>query len=55
VDVTDLTFADTAAARILVDAANAGAVRLVGCSPTLRKLLAFHGAERVPGLTVVPR
>ena len=55
VDVTDLTFADTAAARILVDAANSGAVRLVGCSPSLRKLLAFHGADRVPGLTVVPR
>jgi anti-anti-sigma factor len=55
VDVAGLTFADTAAARILVDAAANGPLRLVGCSPPLRKLLDFHGADRVPGLTVVTR
>ena len=55
VDVSGLTFADTAAARILVDAAADGPLRLVGCSPPLRKLLAFHGADRVAGLTVVYR
>ncbi|WP_433383534.1 MEDS domain-containing protein [Actinoplanes sp. CA-142083] len=54
VDVSGLTFADTAAARILVDAAAEGPLRLVGCSPPLRKLLAFHGADSVAGLTVVP-
>jgi anti-anti-sigma regulatory factor len=55
VDVAGLTFADTAAARILVEAAADGPVRLVGCSPSLCKLLAFHGADGVAGLTVVPQ
>lgn len=55
VDVSGLTFADTAAARILVDAATGGRLRLVGCSRPLRRLLDFHGAGSVPGLTVVGR
>ncbi|WP_051809613.1 MEDS domain-containing protein [Actinoplanes subtropicus] len=55
VDVSELTFADTAASRILVDAAGHGALRLVGVSAPLRRLLDFHGARRVPRLTVVPR
>jgi anti-anti-sigma factor len=55
VDVSGLTFADTAAARILVDAATGGRLRLVGCSRPLRRLLDFHGAGSVPGLTVVDR
>jgi len=55
VDVHDLTFADTAASRILVDAAARGTLRLVGVSTPLRRLLDFHGAAAVPSLTVVPR
>ncbi len=52
IDVTELTFVDTAAARILVDAAARGPVRLAGISPSLRKLLEFHGACRIPGLAM---
>jgi anti-anti-sigma factor len=55
VDVHDLTFADTAASRILVDAAARGTLRLVGVSPPLGRLLDFHGAAAVAGLTVVPQ
>ena len=55
VDVSGLTFADTAASRILVDAADHGTLRLVGVSPPLGRLLEFHGAAGVAGLTVVPR
>jgi anti-anti-sigma factor len=54
IDVTRLTFADTAAARLLVTAAAAGPgrIRLVGCSPVLRRLLDFHRAGDVPALIV---
>jgi anti-anti-sigma factor len=55
VDISGLTFADTAAVRILVDAAAHGPVRIVGCSPSLRKLFDFHGADGVAGLTVAAR
>lgn len=55
VDVSGLTFADTAAVRILMDAAGAGPLRLTGCSRPLRRLLDFHGAAEVPGLTVLER
>ena len=55
VDVSGLTFADTAASRILVDAAERGTLRLIGVSAPLRRLLDFHGAGRVARLTVVPR
>jgi len=55
VDVSELTFADTAASRILVDAATRGTLRLVGVSAPLRRLLDFHGAPGVARLTVVPR
>ncbi|GIE30956.1 hypothetical protein Ait01nite_040010 [Actinoplanes italicus] len=49
VDVSDLRFADTAAVRILLEAAVAGAprMRVAGCTPGLRRLLAFNGAEVV--------
>lgn len=52
VDVRGLRFADTAVARILVRAADRGRVRLIGCSPSLRRLLAFTGAAEAPGLVV---
>jgi anti-anti-sigma factor len=54
VDVSGLTFADTAAARILVNAAEGGPgrLRLAGCSPALLRLLEFHHAAEVPGLIV---
>nr|WP_296064032.1 MEDS domain-containing protein [uncultured Actinoplanes sp.] len=54
IDVRDLRFADTAVARILVHAATAapGRVRLAGCSPSLRRLLAFTGAAETPRLIV---
>jgi len=55
VDVSGLTFADTAASRILVDAAAYGTLRLVGVSAPLRRLLDFHGARHLARLTVVPR
>lgn len=52
IDVSGLRFADTAVARILVQAAHHGRVRVVGCSPALRRLLGFTGAAEAPGLTV---
>lgn len=54
VDLTDLTFADTASVRILVAAADSGAgrIRLVGCSPAVLRLLDFHHAGEVPDLIV---
>jgi anti-anti-sigma factor len=57
VDVSGLTFADTAAVRTLVEAASRGPgrVRLTGCSPRLRRMLDFHGAAAVAGLTVEAR
>jgi anti-anti-sigma factor len=56
VDVSGLTFADTAAARILVNAADngPGRLRLTGCSAALLRLLEFHHAAEVPGLIVEP-
>jgi STAS domain-containing protein len=53
VDLSGLGAADTAAGRMLVGAASGGRGRLhlVGCSPSLRGLLAAHGAAAVPGLT----
>ena len=52
-DVSGLQFADGHTARLLADAArNARAVRIVGCTPALTRLLAFHGAGTRPGLTV---
>jgi anti-anti-sigma factor len=55
VDVSELRFADRAAARILVRAGHGpGRVRLVGCSPALLRLLAFTGAREAPRLTVLP-
>ncbi|MFC4072552.1 MEDS domain-containing protein [Actinoplanes subglobosus] len=49
VDVSDLRFADAATVRILLEVAVAGAPRLhvVGCSPGLRRLLVFNGAQAV--------
>ncbi|MEU4623867.1 MEDS domain-containing protein [Actinoplanes sp. NPDC023801] len=49
VDVSDLRFADSAAVRILLRAAVAGAprMRVAGCTPGMRRLLAFNGAEVV--------
>jgi hypothetical protein len=57
IDLTDLRFADMAAARILLTAAAAGPgkLHLVGCGPTLIRLLAFQEAGAVPGLTVEAR
>ena len=57
VDVSGLRFADTAIARLLIRAASAGAGRLsvIGCSATMVRLFAFHGAADVPCLTVRPR
>jgi anti-anti-sigma factor len=54
VDLSDLAFADTAAVRILVHAAarRGSRLHLVGCSPSLLRLLDFHRAGEVPGLTV---
>ncbi|MCU7727670.1 MEDS domain-containing protein [Actinoplanes sp. KI2] len=54
VDVSGLAFADTAGSRILIEAAARGPLRLVGVSPPLRRLLDFHGAGGVAGLTVAP-
>ncbi len=52
IDVSELRFADTATARLLIHAADraGGRFRLVGPSRTLSRLLDFHGARRVPGL-----
>ncbi|WP_164842621.1 MEDS domain-containing protein [Actinoplanes solisilvae] len=52
VDVTALRFADTAAARVLLDAAGRGPMHIVGCSPVMLRLLYFHGAGTTPGLMV---
>jgi len=54
VDVAGLRFADSSACRLLVGAASGGRgrLRLTGCSAALRRLLAFHGAAAVPGLSV---
>jgi anti-anti-sigma factor len=55
IDVSGLRFADRASARILVRAASGdGRVHLAGCSPALRRLLAFSGAAEAPGLTIAP-
>ncbi|GAA2850957.1 hypothetical protein Acy02nite_34350 [Actinoplanes cyaneus] len=57
IDVSRLRFADASAARTLLHPVTVAGrrTRLVGCSPGLRRLLAFHGADDVPGLTVEPR
>jgi anti-anti-sigma factor len=49
VDLSGLRFADAAAMRILLRTAVAEShrLRLVGCSPTMRRLLAFNGADAV--------
>ncbi|BEL07095.1 hypothetical protein Q0Z83_052860 [Actinoplanes sichuanensis] len=49
VDVSELRFADAATVRILLEVAVAGAPRLrvVGCSPGLRRLLVFNGADAI--------
>ena len=53
IDVTALRFADTAAARVLLNAAvTAGPMHIVGCSPVLVRLLFFHGAAEIGGLIV---
>lgn len=56
IDVSELRFADNAAARTLVHAAGraAGRFRLVGHSRSLARLLDFHGARRLPDLTTDP-
>ncbi|MBB4691599.1 MEDS domain-containing protein [Paractinoplanes abujensis] len=52
-DVTALRFADTAAARVLLNAAaTLGPLHVVGCTPVLVRLLLFLGAEEIPGLVV---
>ncbi len=57
IDLTGLRFVDMAAARTLLTAAAAGPgkLRLVGCSPTLVRLLTSQDAGAVPGLTVEAR
>ncbi|MCO8275874.1 MEDS domain-containing protein [Actinoplanes sp. TRM 88003] len=52
IDTTALRFADTAAARVLLDAARHGPMHIVGCSPVMLRLLNFHGAGSLPGLVV---
>jgi anti-anti-sigma regulatory factor len=52
IDVTALGFADTAAARVLLDAARHGPAHIVGCSPVLLRLLNFHGAAAIADLVV---
>jgi hypothetical protein len=56
IDLTGLTFADTAAAGLLIRAGVAapGGARLVGCRPHIARLLMLLGAEQVPRLTVEP-
>ena len=54
VDLTGLRFADTAVARVLIEAGSGatGRIRLVGCSPGISRLLAMNGAGAAPGLTI---
>ncbi|MCM4080278.1 MEDS domain-containing protein [Paractinoplanes hotanensis] len=52
IDATALRFADTAAARVLLDAAHQGPTHIVGCSAVMLRLLNFHGAASMPGLVV---
>jgi anti-anti-sigma regulatory factor len=53
IDVSELRFADGETARILVRAASRSrGLRMVGCSRSMTRLLAFHGADTIPGLTV---
>ena len=54
VDAAELHFLDTAAARVLLAAAAAAPMRIVGCSPMVLRLLEFHGAAAVPGLVTRP-
>jgi hypothetical protein len=56
VDVSGLHFADVAAAHSLVVAAvRAGALRVVGASAQLARLISFVGGDRTPQLTVETR
>jgi anti-anti-sigma factor len=54
VDLSGLTFADAAAVGLLlrVAAELPSGVRIVGCRPTVARMLALLGADEVPGLTV---
>ncbi|WP_328471022.1 MEDS domain-containing protein [Actinoplanes sp. NBC_00393] len=54
VDIADLRFIDGATVRMLIDAAAraAGAIRVVGCSPHMQRLLSFNGADASTGLIV---
>jgi anti-anti-sigma factor len=54
VDLSDLAFADTSVARILLHApaGGRGRMRLTGCSASLLRLFTLSGAGDVPGLTV---
>jgi anti-anti-sigma factor len=54
VDIRGLRFADSAAVRILVQAATAvpGQLRVVGCSPSMLRLLMFNGGDAVAGFAV---
>lgn len=54
VDLSGLTFADAAAAGLLLRAAAAlpSGVRFTGCHPTISRMLALFGAAEVPGLTM---
>ena len=54
IDVTGLRFADTAVARVLIEAGSGGAgrIRLVGCSPGVSRLLDLNGAGAAPGLSI---
>ncbi|WP_328470551.1 MEDS domain-containing protein [Actinoplanes sp. NBC_00393] len=56
VDLSGLRFADSAAMRILlrIAVAESHRLRVVGCSATMQRLLAFNGAGAVAGLTVEP-
>jgi anti-anti-sigma regulatory factor len=56
VDVSELRFADAAAAGLLVRAAQAaaGGLRVTGCRPSLALVLETLAADNVPGLHVVP-
>jgi anti-anti-sigma factor len=57
IDLAGLTFADSATAGLLVRAAlvSKAGMRLVGCTPTVGRLLGILGAEHVPGLTIERR
>jgi anti-anti-sigma factor len=54
VDLSGLTFADAASVGLLlrVTAELPCGVRIVGCRPTVARMLALLGADEVPGLTV---